>query len=303
MKSTTSDLLMRMYENAIINDPGQPVLITVCRHLRELGYHPEEPTQSRGDQRFAQTDTVTGMENTIHELLVREPSTNRPPAPDVDLRSSFTDAIWRGKDKPSSAPVADLRGVYDGEVLSRPVMVIREPDTGAFMGRMDLIQLAERLGRSPGDEEGAEFKVGSTELKTAISIIEQIATTAPDELSIPKGWVPCSPEWLNAGGNCSTAPRVYSEKEKNHYHPPVREANGIPFLLDRADGVKGHFNVARIVMKGGFRIREVWLPRSGLWGTGSGETWTEEYALRVLEALTNLTPVPPAEPKDIMSRG
>lgn len=42
---------------------------------------------------------------------------------------------------------------------------------------------------------------------------------------IPVGeWVPCSPAWLNAGGDCACAPRVYNNVTRNHYHPPVKEA-------------------------------------------------------------------------------
>lgn len=41
--------------------------------------------------------------------------------------------------------------------------------------------------------------------------------------STPPGWVPCSPEWLNAGGDCAGAPRWFSGPIGNHYHPKVGE--------------------------------------------------------------------------------
>jgi hypothetical protein len=34
-------------------------------------------------------------------------------------------------------------------------------------------------------------------------------------------WVPCSPAWLEDGGDCAQAPRIYNHKTCNHYHPPV----------------------------------------------------------------------------------
>jgi hypothetical protein len=43
---------------------------------------------------------------------------------------------------------------------------------------------------------------------------------------VPEGWVPCSPEWLDAGGDCANAPRVWNEGHKNHFHPPVELAAG-----------------------------------------------------------------------------
>ncbi len=36
-------------------------------------------------------------------------------------------------------------------------------------------------------------------------------------------WVPCSPEWINAGGDCEHAPRVDHHGLKQHFHPPVKE--------------------------------------------------------------------------------
>lgn len=59
MKTTISDLLKRMYDIALCNDPGQEILVTVHRHLKSLGYEVEFPSQSRGDQRFAEPDTVS----------------------------------------------------------------------------------------------------------------------------------------------------------------------------------------------------------------------------------------------------
>ncbi|HGL5836593.1 TPA: hypothetical protein ACKP06_003373 [Serratia marcescens] len=34
-------------------------------------------------------------------------------------------------------------------------------------------------------------------------------------------WVPCSPAWLEDGGDCSLAPRIYNHKTCCHYHPPI----------------------------------------------------------------------------------
>lgn len=32
-------------------------------------------------------------------------------------------------------------------------------------------------------------------------------------------WEPCSPAWLERGGNCATAPRVWNVSSNSHYHP------------------------------------------------------------------------------------
>lgn len=54
-KTTESDLLFQMYQIAIVNDPSQEILITVCRRLRELGYKVEDPEPPAGiDSRFTQ---------------------------------------------------------------------------------------------------------------------------------------------------------------------------------------------------------------------------------------------------------
>lgn len=38
----------------------------------------------------------------------------------------------------------------------------------------------------------------------------------------PSLWVPCSPAWIEAGGNCATAPRLsgVTGRGVSHYHPP-----------------------------------------------------------------------------------
>lgn len=44
------------------------------------------------------------------------------------------------------------------------------------------------------------------------------AATIPDDQ-----WVPCSPEWLAAGGDCDTAPRRHgSNASVSHEHPAAR---------------------------------------------------------------------------------
>ncbi|HID9895576.1 hypothetical protein [Serratia nevei] len=35
-------------------------------------------------------------------------------------------------------------------------------------------------------------------------------------------WVPCSPAWLEDGGDCAQTPRIYNHKTCCHYHPPVQ---------------------------------------------------------------------------------
>jgi hypothetical protein len=40
----------------------------------------------------------------------------------------------------------------------------------------------------------------------------------------PADWVPCTPEWINQGGDCAKSPRVWNAKECNHYHPATPPA-------------------------------------------------------------------------------
>jgi hypothetical protein len=37
----------------------------------------------------------------------------------------------------------------------------------------------------------------------------------------PDQWEPCSPEWLEKGGDCHCAPRVWNAADKNHWHPKI----------------------------------------------------------------------------------
>lgn len=105
MRTVTSDLLKRMYDIALCNDPGQEVLATVCHHLSGLGYVMETPNRSSGN----------------HEFTEHEKSFGKRVLPE----------------------------------------------------------------------------------------------------NIPQGWVPCTREWLRAGGVCADAPRVWCPEQTNHYHPPV----------------------------------------------------------------------------------
>lgn len=64
-------------------------------------------------------------------------------------------------------------------------------------------------------------------------------------------WVPCSPEWLAAGGNCATAPRIGCEPGCgiSHMHPAL--ARPIPEIEQLRDGLgecKGNTIEARCPM-------------------------------------------------------
>lgn len=37
----------------------------------------------------------------------------------------------------------------------------------------------------------------------------------------PTGWVPCTPQWLQSGGDCAKAPRWFDGKIGNHFHPKI----------------------------------------------------------------------------------
>ena len=62
---------------------------------------------------------------------------------------------------------------------------------------------------------------------------DKIYTTPPaqPEMTVVDSadWVPCTPEWINQGGDCAKSPRVWNAKECNHYHPATpasRTADG-----------------------------------------------------------------------------
>lgn len=48
----------------------------------------------------------------------------------------------------------------------------------------------------------------------------------PDEMAMrvidPDQWEPCSPSWLERGGDCGCAPRVWNANDHNHWHPKIR---------------------------------------------------------------------------------
>jgi hypothetical protein len=53
-----------------------------------------------------------------------------------------------------------------------------------------------------------------------------IQPAAQQEMTVvdPADWVPCTPEWINQGGDCAKSPRVWNAKECNHYHPSTPPA-------------------------------------------------------------------------------
>ena len=53
-----------------------------------------------------------------------------------------------------------------------------------------------------------------------------IQPAAQQEMTVvdPADWVPCTPEWINQGGDCAKSPRVWNAKECNHYHPATPPA-------------------------------------------------------------------------------
>jgi hypothetical protein len=45
--------------------------------------------------------------------------------------------------------------------------------------------------------------------------------TGTDDMTPPLNWKPCSPDLLNSGVDCATAPRWAAGPIGEHYHPPV----------------------------------------------------------------------------------
>ena len=82
--------------------------------------------------------------------------------------------------------------------------------------------------------------------------------------------------------------------------PPQQEAKDepvawVPYLSDRADGVQGHYAIARWNPRG---YREVWNLRRHTWGAFSDDVMSLEEADYLLQQITIPTrkPTPPAQP-------
>jgi ribosomal protein L37AE/L43A len=74
---------------------------------------------------------------------------------------------------------------------------------------------------------------------------------------------------------------------------PAEHQPWVPYLSDRADGVKGHYAIARWTPKG---YREVWNLRSHQWASCSDDVLTLEDANALLIELTlSASPAPQAE--------
>ena len=69
----------------------------------------------------------------------------------------------------------------------------------------------------------------------------------------------------------------------------------LPYLADRADGVQGHYAIARHNLAG---YREVWNLRSHRWAAFSDDVLTKEQALNLLQKLTIPTAPPAVEQPD-----
>lgn len=203
MKTTTSDLLKRLYDIAITNDPKQTCLITICRHLRELGYQDvEEPENAPGDLRFAKPTTGEMRilsEDEVTNLMI-------PHLPTSGSLSKAHKLVLHGEHLVTQETLDKL--TYDKlTVGERRQLII---DT--------VVTVLHKRGI-----ESTRVDISSADNRLIIGVPKNtpvIIRNTP-KLSIPKGWVPCSPEWIKAGGNCGGAPRIWCEEEKNHYHPQV----------------------------------------------------------------------------------
>lgn len=62
------------------------------------------------------------------------------------------------------------------------------------------------------------------------AILAAIAKPQPKGLTVidPDAWEPCSPAWLQAGGCCATAPRLWHAATNNHWHPKAQAPAPVP---------------------------------------------------------------------------
>jgi len=79
------------------------------------------------------------------------------------------------------------------------------------------------------DGEGgitSSFCYDKDAVNKAITAIRQALAQPVQEMTVvdPADWVPCTPEWINQGGDCAKSPRVWNAKECNHYHPATPPA-------------------------------------------------------------------------------
>ena len=85
--------------------------------------------------------------------------------------------------------------------------------------------------------------------------------------------------------------KLYLPEQPTSEAPMAREA-WIPFLSDRADGVKGHYAIARWNPLG---YREVWNLRQHCWSAFSDDVLSLEEAESLLRQITIPTPAPPPQ--------
>jgi hypothetical protein len=95
------------------------------------------------------------------------------------------------------------------------------PKQPALVSKDEALKLALKALRFAGDD-GYQNEVS----QQAITAIKQALAQAVQEMTVvdPADWMPCTPEWINQGGDCAKSPRVWNAKECNHYHPATPPA-------------------------------------------------------------------------------
>ena len=106
------------------------------------------------------------------------------------------------------------------------------------VGTNDRIELAN--GALYVHLNGSRAKlIGLQSLDFLISQLEAIRTQAfgakaaeqaTEDQSVAVNWVPCSPAWLNGGGDCAGAPRLPGNPGSgiSHYHPALPQQLAVP---------------------------------------------------------------------------
>ena len=119
---------------------------------------------------------------------------------------------------------------YQDQLDKLALQLVSIPTAALVPEHLDVRRIM--LAIVPGDGSGHEVYAKSvdevvntlTELSERIEVLEAEAKAAQTLTVIdPNHWVPCSPEWINKGGNCASAPRLWNAVECNHYHPTVTQ--------------------------------------------------------------------------------
>lgn len=162
--------------------------------------------------------------------------------------------------------------------------------------------LGERVSAATKMLMGCAFEAGAAHAREAGQAAPagwQMVPVEPNDDMLVAGQEVWAQGRIGAIEDCSEAQAIYAAMLAAAPAAPVAQepVAWLPYLADRADGVQGHYAIARHNPAG---HREVWNLRSHRWAAFSDDVLTKEQALDLLQKLTIPT-APPAVEQPAMS--